>query len=142
MQSVKEHSTRLSRNSINYATVEKVSKKAEKVRAIPAPWAGGLRVQHSLRRCSVKYKPVRKTRGLVNILRKERHAVRGKKFRAAFLIELVELRIGHTVAHDLVPDRAHCRDIVRRIGSYVNFHKTFREAHAESTSARRSSPTA
>ena len=37
VQSVKEHSTRLSRNSINYATVEKVSKKAEKVRAIPAP---------------------------------------------------------------------------------------------------------
>ena len=36
-QPVKEHSTRLSRNSINYATVEKVSKKAEKVRAIPAP---------------------------------------------------------------------------------------------------------
>ena len=36
-QSVKEHSVKLSRNGIIYATVEKASKKAEKVRAIPAP---------------------------------------------------------------------------------------------------------
>ena len=36
-QSVKEHSVKLSRNGIIYATVEKTSKKAEKVRAIPAP---------------------------------------------------------------------------------------------------------
>ena len=36
-QSVKEHSVKLSRNGIIYATVEKTSKKAEKVRAIPVP---------------------------------------------------------------------------------------------------------
>ena len=36
-QPVKEHSVKLSRNGIIYATVEKTSKKAEKVRAIPAP---------------------------------------------------------------------------------------------------------
>ena len=33
----KKHSVKLSRNGIIYATVEKTSKKAEKVRAIPAP---------------------------------------------------------------------------------------------------------
>ena len=37
VQSVKEHSVKLSRNGIIYATVEKTSKKAEKVRAIPVP---------------------------------------------------------------------------------------------------------
>ena len=36
-QSVKEHSVKLSRNGKIYATVEKTSKTAEKVRAVPAP---------------------------------------------------------------------------------------------------------
>ena len=37
VQSVKEHSVKLSRNGKIYATVEKTSKTAEKVRAVPAP---------------------------------------------------------------------------------------------------------